>query len=154
MEQHKRAEFYLLCEQCIAPRISLPYSFDGVHLLLPNKAQKRLTASSLMLTTGCHCGVRRLRLFRLCVPIFRWVCLSLRHRVCTWLYHNLYKYAIGLLYNSRHKNDISCSNLMNITVRIAQLRCACLSVHAIVSSGGRSTESVLFISTGCGTDVG
>ena len=67
-EQHKRAEFYLLCEQCMAPRIGLPYSFDGVHLLLPNKAQKRLTASSLMLTTGCHCGVRRLRPFRLCVP--------------------------------------------------------------------------------------
>ena len=42
--------------------------FHGVHLLLPNKAQKRLTASSLMLTTGCHCGVRRLRPFRLCVP--------------------------------------------------------------------------------------
>ena len=42
--------------------------FHGVHPLLPNKAQKRLTASALMLTTGCHCGVRCLRPFRLCVP--------------------------------------------------------------------------------------
>lgn len=57
--------------------------FRGVHLRLPNKAQKRLTASSLMLATGCHCSVRRFRPFWLCVPIFRWVCLSLRHRVCT-----------------------------------------------------------------------
>ena len=28
LEQHKRAEFYLLCEQCIAPRIGLPDSFS------------------------------------------------------------------------------------------------------------------------------
>ena len=35
--------------------------FHGVHLLLPNKAQKRLTASSLMLTTSYHCGFCRLR---------------------------------------------------------------------------------------------
>ena len=70
------------------------------------------------------------------------------------LYHDLYRRATGQLYNSCHKNDISCSNLMNITVRIARLCCACLSVHATVSSGGRSTESVLFISTGCGTDAG
>ena len=57
--------------------------FHGVHLLLPNKAQKRLTASSLMLATGCHCGFCRFRPFWLCVPAFRRVCLSLRH--CAWV---------------------------------------------------------------------
>lgn len=57
--------------------------FHGVHLLLPNKAQKRLTASSLMLATGCHCSFRRFRPFWLCVPVFRRVCLFLRH--CAWI---------------------------------------------------------------------
>lgn len=57
--------------------------FHGVHLLLPNKAQKRLTASSLMLATGCHCSFRRFRPFWLCVPVFRQVCLFLRH--CAWI---------------------------------------------------------------------
>ena len=57
--------------------------FHGVHLLLPNKTQKRLTASSLMLATGCHCSFRRFRPFWLCVPIFRRVCLFLRH--CAWI---------------------------------------------------------------------
>ena len=50
----------------------------------------------------------------------------------------MYRCATGQLYNSCHKNDILCSDLMNITV----------------SSGARRTASVLFISTGCGTDVG
>ena len=55
--QKGRVLLALLCEQCnIAPRIGLSSSFHGVHLLLPNKAQKRLTASSLMLATSYHCG--------------------------------------------------------------------------------------------------
>lgn len=156
--QKDRVLLALRCEQCIAPRIGLSSSFSRCIPPSANKAQKRLTASSLMLTTGCHCGVRRLRPFRLCVPHLS-MGLPISQTPCMYLifwllYHNLYKRTTGLLYNSCHKNDILCSNLMNITVRIVQLRCACLSVHATVSSGGRSTESVLFISTGCGTDAG
>ena len=76
----------LLCSALLCSAISVLHResacqvlFHGVHLLLPNKAQKRLTASSMMLATGCHCGFCRFRPFWLCVPIFRWVCLSLRH---------------------------------------------------------------------------
>lgn len=68
--------------------------FHGVHLLLPNKAQKRLTASSLMLATGCHCGFCRFRPFWLCVPAFRRVCLSLRH--CAWFFHYYTMICIGV----------------------------------------------------------
>lgn len=81
LEQHKRAEFYLLCAvSSVLHRESVcQVLFHGVHLLLPNKAQKRLTASSLMLAAGCHCGCCRFRSFWLCVPIFRRVYLFLRH---------------------------------------------------------------------------
>ena len=57
--------------------------FHGVHLLLPNKAQKSLTASSLMPATSYHCGFCRFRPFWLCGPVFRRVCLFLRH--CAWI---------------------------------------------------------------------
>ncbi len=78
-------EFYLLCAvSSVLHRESVcQVLFHGVHLLLPNKTQKRLTASSLMLATGCHCSFRRFRPFWLCVPIFRRVCLFLRH--CAWI---------------------------------------------------------------------
>ena len=68
--------------------------FHGVHLLLPNKAQKRLTASSLMLATGYHCGFCRFRPFWLCVPAFRRVCLSLRH--CAWVLNYFIISCIGV----------------------------------------------------------
>ena len=42
-EQHKRAEFYLLCSaiSVLHRESACQVLFRGVHLLLPNKAQKR-----------------------------------------------------------------------------------------------------------------
>ena len=88
--QKGRVLLALLCSALLCSAVSVLHRksvcqvlFHGVHLLLPNKAQKRLTASSLMLATGCHCSFRRFRPFWLCVPVFRRVCLFLRH--CAWI---------------------------------------------------------------------
>ena len=79
--QKGRVLLALRCEQCIAPRIGLSSSFSRCIPPSANKAQKRLTASSLMLATSYHCGFCRFRPFWLCVPAFRRVCLFLRHCV-------------------------------------------------------------------------